>query len=81
MVMRSIVLLSLLLAGCVGTGSPNSYDPRLYDANGNVVTAAVAPPAEPRCREIQQTVTIGGTPQAATSTACRQPDGTWRITN
>ena len=31
------------------------------------------------CREFQQTVTIGGKTQSAYGTACRQPDGTWRI--
>lgn len=31
------------------------------------------------CREYQQTVTIGGKTQNAYGTACRQPDGTWKI--
>lgn len=31
------------------------------------------------CREFQQTVTVGGQTQTAYGTACRQPDGTWRI--
>jgi surface antigen len=31
------------------------------------------------CREFQQTVTISGQTQQAYGTACRQPDGTWRI--
>ncbi len=33
------------------------------------------------CREFQQTVTIGGQPQTAYGTACRQPDGSWKIVN
>lgn len=33
------------------------------------------------CREYQQTVTVGGKTETAYGTACRQPDGTWRITN
>ena len=33
------------------------------------------------CREYQQTVTVGGRTQEAYGTACRQPDGTWRISN
>ncbi len=33
------------------------------------------------CREYQQTVTIGGEPETAYGTACRQPDGTWKITS
>ncbi|WP_305044076.1 RT0821/Lpp0805 family surface protein [Geoalkalibacter sp.] len=31
------------------------------------------------CREYVQTVNIGGQPQQAYGTACRQPDGTWLI--
>jgi surface antigen len=33
------------------------------------------------CREYQQTVTIGGKTETAYGTACRQPDGSWRISN
>jgi surface antigen len=31
------------------------------------------------CREYQQTVTVGGKTRDAYGTACRQPDGTWKI--
>ena len=31
------------------------------------------------CREYKQTITIGGEPQQSYGTACRQPDGTWKI--
>lgn len=31
------------------------------------------------CRDYQQTIYIDGRPQQAQGTACRQPDGTWRI--
>lgn len=31
------------------------------------------------CREYQQTVTIAGKPETAYGTACRQPDGSWKI--
>jgi surface antigen len=31
------------------------------------------------CREFQQTVRIGGRSQRAYGTACREPDGSWRI--
>jgi surface antigen len=30
------------------------------------------------CRDYTHTVTIGGEPQVARGTACRQPDGTWK---
>lgn len=33
------------------------------------------------CREYQQTVTVGGKTERAYGTACRQPDGSWRITS
>ena len=31
------------------------------------------------CREFQQTVNVGGQEQKAYGTACRQPDGSWKI--
>jgi hypothetical protein len=31
------------------------------------------------CREFQQTISIGGQARVAYGTACRQPDGSWRI--
>ncbi len=33
------------------------------------------------CREYQQTVTVGGRTENAYGTACRQPDGNWKIDN
>ncbi len=33
------------------------------------------------CREYQQTVTVGGEEQSAYGTACRQPDGSWKLAN
>lgn len=31
------------------------------------------------CREFQQTISVGGRAEQAFGTACRQPDGSWRI--
>jgi surface antigen len=31
------------------------------------------------CREYQQTITVGGKQEQSYGTACRQPDGTWKI--
>ncbi len=31
------------------------------------------------CREFQQTIVVGGQTEDAYGTACRQPDGSWRI--
>ncbi|MFO1059434.1 MAG: RT0821/Lpp0805 family surface protein [Dongiaceae bacterium] len=33
------------------------------------------------CREYQQTIFVGGEPQQAYGTACRQPDGSWQVVN
>jgi surface antigen len=33
------------------------------------------------CREFNQTVNVGGQSESAYGTACRQPDGTWKIVN
>jgi hypothetical protein len=46
-------------------------------------TAYPSPPVEPQgeCREYQSTTTIAGQPQSMVGTACRQPEGTWRIVN
>ena len=33
------------------------------------------------CREDQQTVQVGGQSQQAYGTACRQPDGSWKMVN
>ncbi len=33
------------------------------------------------CREFQQTITVGGRTEDAYGTACRQPDGSWKIAN
>jgi surface antigen len=73
------------VAGCISEpDTVGRYDPRLYDANGQVVAAVPPPPpalapAEPPCREVTRDVTIGGQVQHAVGTACRQPDGTWRF--
>jgi surface antigen len=33
------------------------------------------------CREYQQVITVGGEKHMAYGTACRMPDGSWKITN
>ena len=33
------------------------------------------------CREYQQTISVGGKTERAYGTACRQPDGSWKIIN
>jgi surface antigen len=34
-----------------------------------------------QCREYQTTVTVGGKTEQAYGTACRQPDGSWKVSN
>jgi surface antigen len=38
-------------------------------------------PSGEYCREYQQTVTVGGKSEQSYGTACRQPDGSWKIVN
>ncbi|MCB9990616.1 MAG: glycine zipper 2TM domain-containing protein [Rhodospirillales bacterium] len=42
-------------------------------------TRTYTQPTGQYCREFQQTVTIAGQQQKAYGTACRQPDGNWKI--
>jgi len=53
------------------SGNYGSYTPVRdgTDNNGNY------------CREYQTTVTVGGEYQQAYGTACRQPDGSWKVVN
>jgi hypothetical protein len=72
-------LLGLVIAGCVVQPPP---PPLSYAAAMPPPVAQPAPQAAPApaaCREFQQTVTIGGTPQAAYGTTCQQPDGSWKV--
>lgn len=45
---------------------------------GNAIAAAAAPSP---CREFQTEIIIDGRKQLAHGTACRQPDGTWKVVN
>jgi surface antigen len=53
------------------SGNSGTITPRREgnDTNGNY------------CREYQQTVQVGGKTEQAFGTACRQPDGTWKVVN
>lgn len=46
---------------------------------GSVVPGRVFQALGAHCREFQQTVVVGGQPQQAYGTACRTPDGSWRL--
>jgi len=41
--------------------------------------AVLAPPPSAYCREYTSTATVGGRPVETYGTACRQPDGSWKI--
>jgi hypothetical protein len=70
----AVAVLALSIGGCVEP--PPSY----YSSYATTPAAVpAAAPAVPECREVHLTVTIGNQPQDAVGTACRQPDGTWRI--
>lgn len=69
------------------TGQPNQALPWRNPDNGH--SGTVTPGAYTKddatgqyCREFTQTINVGGDsqPQQAYGKACRQPDGTWKIT-
>ena len=53
--------------------------------SGNSGTVTPQPPYQNAtgqyCREYEQTITVAGKTEAAYGTACRQPDGSWKIVN
>lgn len=53
-------------SGNYGTVTPT----RTYQTNGGQY-----------CREYSQTINVGGRSEEAFGTACRQPDGTWKVVN
>ena len=62
------------------TGKPVAWQNPDNGHSGTVVVVQTYQTASAAyCREFQQTVNIGGQPQSATGTACRQPDGSWKI--
>jgi hypothetical protein len=68
--------LVLACAGCIAAPPPAPPPPVAVAAPPPTDTAA----AEPQhCREFQQTVMVGGQPQAGYGTTCLQPDGSWQI--
>lgn len=66
---------------------PAYYPPPVYyePPPANAPPAAGAAPSgaysSAYCREYQTTARINGAPQKTYGTACRQPDGSWRIVN
>jgi surface antigen len=54
------------------------YNPE-SGAQGSITPVKVGQTNLGYCREYQQTITVGGRTQRAYGTACRQPDGSWKI--
>lgn len=71
--------------GALETGVSGQAETWYNPDNGNRGAVTPQPAFENTegeyCREYQQTVTIGSEPETAYGTACRMPDGTWKIVN
>ena len=71
--------------GALETGRSGQPVAWTYPDNGHSGTIVPQPSyqnnAGQYCREYQQTVNVGGQQQQAYGTACRQPDGTWKMVN
>ncbi|MDG1708547.1 MAG: RT0821/Lpp0805 family surface protein [Emcibacteraceae bacterium] len=71
--------------GALETGVSGEAETWYNPDNGNQGAVTPQPAYEATdgqyCREYQQTVTIGNEPETAYGTACRMPDGTWKIIN
>ncbi len=64
------------------TGATSSWvNPDSGNSGSITPTATYQSTGGEYCREYQQTVTVGGEQQAAYGTACRQPDGSWKLVN
>ena len=62
------------------TGSTSTWNNPDSGHSGTVTPTKTYQRADGQyCREFQQTVTIGGKEEKAYGTACRQPDGSWKI--
>jgi len=54
--------------------NPNTHNSGTFTPKSTVMQANGQP-----CREFTQVVYIGGNPESAHGTACRQADGSWKI--
>jgi surface antigen len=62
------------------TGQTRTWDNPDSGHSGAITPVKTYATAEGRnCREFRQTVTIEGREESAYGTACREPDGSWRI--
>jgi len=61
------------------TGRPMTWRGDRRDVRGEVIPGPSFSEGRQFCREYTHTIYIGGRPQEGFGTACRQPDGSWRI--
>ena len=61
------------------TGRPTAWQGDRRDVRGEVIPGPSFSEGRQFCREYTHTIYIGGRPQEGFGTACRQPDGSWRI--
>src|SRR5260370_30422914 len=71
---RGHLLAAIGLFACTGCVAQPPLEPVVSQATVNAV------PGQPDCREYTATVTLEGGPQQVVGHACRQPDGSWKIT-
>ncbi|HAC59435.1 RT0821/Lpp0805 family surface protein [Parvibaculum sp.] len=65
--------------GAFQTGQPTRWSNPQSGNYGYVEPGRSYQSGNAYCREYSQTVYIGGRPESAYGTACRQPDGSWQI--
>jgi surface antigen len=64
------------------SGQPVAWRNPDTGASGTVIPRpAVQQSSGAYCREFQQNITVGGRTEEAYGTACRQPDGSWKVVN
>jgi surface antigen len=61
------------------TGRTSTWRNPDHNTRGSVTPVKTYRSAGAPCREYQQTIVIGGKTHEAYGTACRQPDGSWKI--
>jgi surface antigen len=65
--------------------APSGYGTRWQNPDtgnwGTITPTRTYQTAQGYCREYQQTIVVGGRYQDSYGTACRQPDGSWRLVN
>jgi surface antigen len=59
-------------------GAPTPWDNPQTQHRGQIVPGKYYQQNGQYCRSYTHTIYVGGEPQTARGTACRQPDGTWR---